>query len=337
MKDFFLKEAIEKNYEIEIVNMEKIKNVFKLYCTSGTYCFKVIKYDLGHFLFILGAMKHLQDKGFKMIPKVIPSCSKNDYIAVGEFYGYLTPWMEGRECSYDNPVDLVISTAKLAELHEKSKNFKIKEYMNPRIGWFKWISTFNTRINEMLNFKKIIEEKDGISEFDCMYITAMETQLSIAQSAVSNLNETEYIMKMNEEIKDRGFCHHDYAHHNILIDNNVNVNIIDFDYCILDSHLHDLSSLLIRNMKHGKWNVDKALYILDIYNSIYKIDKDDIPIMAAFMEFPQDYWQIGIQYYWEKQPYGEDNFTNKLGKILEDTNDKKEFIEEFRYLKYKGY
>lgn len=337
LNDFLVKETLEKNYEIKVIKMEKIKNVFKLYCTSGIYCFKTIRYELGHFLFILGAMKHLQNNGFKTIPKIIPSCSKNEYIAIGSYYGYLMPWVNGRQCCYENPIDLMLAATKLAELHEKSKKFYVNSFMTPRTEWFKWISTFNTRINEILNFKNIIDEKKENTEFDYVYKNAIKTQLSIAESAVSNLNETEYIMKMNEEIKYKGFCHHDYAHHNILIDSKVNVNIIDFDYCILDSHLHDISSLLIRTMKNGKWSMDKALYVLDAYNTINKIQKDDVPIMAAFMEFPQDYWQIGIQYYWENKPYGEEYFLNKLNKILLDTEDKKDFVEEFRYLVYKGY
>lgn len=54
---------------------------------------------------------------------------------------------------------------------------------------------------------------------------------------------------MDKEVMKMGFCHHDYAHHNILVDDKNELNIIDFDYCILDSHLHDLASLLIRAMK----------------------------------------------------------------------------------------
>lgn len=122
----------------------------------------------------------------------------------------------------------------------------------------------------------------------------------------------------------------------MLIGENNEVGIIDFDYCILDTHLHDLASLLIRKMKNGKWDVNNALFILDVYNSVYSIQIQDIPIMAAFMEFPQDFWQVGIQYYWEQQPWEEQFFINKLSKIALDGEEKQEFINEFRTLKYRG-
>ena len=47
---------------------------------------------------------------------------------------------------------------------------------------------------------------------------------------------------MDKEFLKR-FCHHDFAHHNLLIDKQGEINVIDFDYCILDSHIHDLASL----------------------------------------------------------------------------------------------
>ncbi|EGO88618.1 spore coat protein, partial [Clostridium botulinum C str. Stockholm] len=79
-----------------------------------------------------------------------------------------------------------------------------------------------------------------------------------------------------------------------------------------------------------KWDIDNAKRILGTYNSINKVESDDIPIMAAFMEFPQDYWQRGIQYYWEKKPWGEEFFIKKLERYIEDREEKQQFIEEFR-------
>jgi hypothetical protein len=89
-------------------------------------------------------------------------------------------------------------------------------------------------------------------------------------------------------------------------------------------------------MKNGKWDIENAQQILDIYDSLYSLKSDDIPVMAAFMEFPQDYWQVGIQYYWEEQPWGEEFFLKKLSRTLEDSEEKQEFVNEFRTFSYKG-
>ncbi len=329
-----VEEVIKDNYHIEFNNIKKIKNVYKIDNGHISYCLKVIKYDFNHFLFILNCIKHLQHNGFNKIPKIIQTKNNKDYIKIENNYAYMTPWINSRECNYNNPVDIATAACELGQLHKRSKGFYLTKDMNPRIGWFKWPNTFNTRIKEILDFKDRIFKKYKMDEFDKLYLDVMEEEINIARDSINSLLKTEYFNKMSEEIKLKGFCHHDFAHHNVLIDKSGGVNIIDFDYCILDSKLHDLSSLMIRVMKNGKWDIDISRIILNSYSKEETIDERDLPIMASFIEFPQDYWQIGIQYYWEQQPWSKEFFINKLKKIEKDIEDRQEFVDDFRRFKY---
>lgn len=328
-----LRQHIAENYGIEAIELEKIKNVYRIKTEKDNYCLKVIKYNVPHFLFILSAIKHLQDKGFDRVPEILRRKDGMDYIQVENYNAYLTKWINARECNYDNPLDISKAAKKLAELHNCSEGFKVTDKMEPRVYWYKWIENFNTRRNEILDFKLRINKKDKYSEFDYLYLQGMEEELKRAARAVENLLKSRYVEKINCDIVKGGLCHHDYAHHNVLMEEDNKINIIDFDYCILDTGLHDLGSLLLRKMKNGKWDMGDCIYILDNYSTVREIKQEDIPILAAFMEFPQDYWQVGIQYYWEKQPWGEDFFIKKLKKIYEDKEEKQDFIDEFRELK----
>jgi CotS family spore coat protein len=327
---------IETNYNLKVKIIKKIKNVYRINTVHGDYCLKVIKYGMEHFLFILGAIKHLQNNGFNSTPQIIRKLDGMEYLKLENSNAFLTPWINSRQCDYDNLYDVTLATSKLAEMHIKSQGFILKENMKPRIGWYKWVDNFITKNDEILDFRHRIDKKNKKSEFDLLYLKNMENELERADKAILDLSLSSYLEKMQSEIEKHGFCHHDYAHHNVLIGEKDNVNIIDFDFCILDSHLHDLSSLIIRVMKNGKWDIRNALHILNVYNLTNNVDKLDIPIMAAFMEYPQEYWQIGIQYYWEKQPWGEEFFLKKLEKIYEDEFDRQDFLEEFSILKYKS-
>ncbi|MBW9171775.1 CotS family spore coat protein [Clostridium estertheticum] len=329
-----VKEIVKDNYSLSIDNIEKIKNVYRIETRDNKYCLKIVNYELGHFLFIIGAIKHLQNNGFQSIPEIIETNDQNEYITLQNKYAYLTLWVDARECDYDNLAEIKLCTSKLAELHKKSLNFKVTPDMKPRIAWLKWIETFKTRGNEILDFKRRISEKKCFTEFDSNYLKIMQGELERCNKAINNLCRSEYVSKMKEEIKHRGFCHHDYAHHNVLLEKSGGVSVIDFDYCILDTHLHDLSSLLIRRMKNGKWNLENALFIMYEYDETFPIYKSDIEVMAAFMEFPQEYWQIGIQYYWEKKEWGEEFFLKKLEKMNEDKEEKQILIDKFRKIKY---
>ncbi|NMM61585.1 CotS family spore coat protein [Clostridium sp. P21] len=329
-----IKELVEENYKLNVELIEKIKSIYKIKTKNKNYCLKFIKYDFGHFLFIISAIKHLQNNKFEYIPEIILTSKQKDHVNFQNEYAYLTPWIDSRQLNYNNHQDILLASYKLAELHKKSSGFEVTPGMNPRIGWFKWIKVFETRKNEIFSFKKIIDNNQNPTEFDYVYLNVMKEELERAERAIKNLIETRYVESMGEQILNKGFCHHDFANHNLLMSKDSKLNIIDFDYCILDSHLHDLSSLLLRCMKYGKWNMDTALDIIDAYNSVNEVKSDNIPIMASFMEFPQDYWQTGIQYYWEKQHWGEEFFLNKLKRIETDRQQKQEFIDEFRFKKY---
>ena len=53
--------------------------------------------------------------------------------------------------------------------------------------------------------------------------------------------------------------------------------------------------------------------------------------MKGFIRFPQGFWQIGLQYYWEQQPWGENFLVDKLNKYLNDRNNREKFLESFIY------
>ena len=324
-----IKNILESNYLLKIVSVEKVKNTFKIESEDEKYCIKIIKYDYPHFNFILSAINHLQKRGFNKIPEIIKTKDNSGFIKIGNNYAYLTEWVTSRLSNYDDIYELGKITEKLGEFHKCSEGFVTNKDMNPRIGWFSWINVFETRCSEILDFKKRIDQKANKSNVDRIYLEAIDGELQRGKRAIEDLKTEKYINIMEKEVMKRGFCHHDFAHHNILIDTKEDINIIDFDYCILDSHLHDLSSLMIRTMKGGKWKPDIANLILNSYSKSNEVYDEELNLMKSFIRFPQEFWQRGLQYYWEQQPWSEEFLENKIRKYLEDVEQREVFIEKF--------
>lgn len=324
-----ISEIVESNYNLDIKNIEKIKNSYKIEAEDRGYGIKVIGYQFPHFYFILSAIKHLQRRGFETIPTILKTKNNMDYIKLGDKYAYVTEWIPSRISNYDNPIELAMVSKKLGELHYYSNGFRLNHNMMPRYGWYTWINTFSTRCEEILDFRKRIYQKAKKSDFDKIFLENVDKEVKRGLASIDGLRKSNYYELMRREVLKCGFCHHDFAHHNVLIDKKGNVNVIDFDYCILDSHLHDLSSLLIRAMKDGKWSREKADLIIENYSLSNNVAKDEFNIMKYFIKFPQSFWQIGLQYYWEQQPWGEEFFINKLNRYLEDIEYREEFLEGY--------
>lgn len=328
MEHDYIRDKILLNYGIESKEIIKVKNTYKIITSDEEYCLKVIKYQYPHFYFIVSAQKHLMKNGFNSIPKILDTIDGKDYIRLDDKLAYLTPWVKCRECDYKNKWDLSLAAKKLSELHNSSEGFVINRDLKPRIAWGKWYKIFETRGEEILDFKKRIYQKAYMSDFDKLYLSIMDEELKRVERTLYHIKTSGYFDYMKKEVKKLGFCHHDYANHNVLLLENNEINIIDFDYCILDSHLHDLSSLCIRTMKEGRWDLNLFKYIIESYSKNKEVRNEEFPIMASFIEFPQAYWQLGLQYYWEQQPWEEEHFLKKLGKYEKDREFRQNFVDE---------
>lgn len=329
MDNSYIKNEIENNYLLDVYRIENFRNSYKIQTNEGVYGIKIVKYQFPHFYFILSAINHLNKKGFSKIPKIIETKDKSKYIKIGYNYAFLNEWIPCRRADYTKSNELSMAAKKLGELHKYSEGFNITSDMRPRIAWYSWIKVFETRILEVIDFKNRINQKAYKSNFDKIYLNAIEDEIERGKKSIDELETYKYYSLMDKEVLKRGFCHHDYAHHNVLIDNNEEINVIDFDYCILDSHIHDVASLLIRSMKDGNWKNEIANNILNSYSVDNNITEEEMKLIIAFIRFPQGFWQVGLQCYWEQQPWGEEFLTRRLNKYLEDRENREKFLDNF--------
>lgn len=324
-----IKEIIEKNYNIDVIEVDKFKNAYRVKTSDGYKCFKISKYDENQFIFIMNAIKHLELNGCKNILPAFPKIDGSSFLKLDVGYGYICKWVDSREANYNNPVELRMCIDALSSLHEASRGFKPENIPKCRNYYGRWIEKFEKRCSEMLYFKASITSKDKKNGFDDSYLMHFNSHYKQALKAVSDLKNSKYFDVIENHRPLNELCHHDTANHNFLITSDLEVYIIDFDYCIVDSHLHDLASIIIRNMRYGNWNFDILNYIVEIYSKKIKVTDDDMHLIFCLMQFPQDFWQVGLQYYIEKQPWSEEYFMKKLTRVTEDHKMRFNFINEF--------
>lgn len=325
-----VKLILEENYDIEISEIEKIKNVYKLKTNRGLLCFKLSRYKEYLVEFIINSIEHVKENGFdNVLPPILTKDNKK-YIRFNEGYGYLCTWIPSREADYKNPVDLKLCVKALSRFHRASWGFDPLKAAVGRRYHSKWGTKFNKRFKQMYEFKRIAECRLNGSDFDKLYIEGFDNIIKRAEKSIDSLKTGKYMEVMERHTSFMGLCHHDTANHNFLINDDLDIYLIDFDYCITDSHLHDLSSIIIRNLKNGNWNINTLSYILDAYREGIEVSRDEIEVVREFIEFPQDYWQVGLQYYIEHQPWEEEVFNKRLTRAIEDSTYKYKFLDDMK-------
>ncbi|MEA4848156.1 MAG: CotS family spore coat protein [Clostridiaceae bacterium] len=322
-------EPIEEAYGIKIKDIQSIKNVWRAETDCGVKCIKRAHMSPAFFLFIYSAVNHLKEKGYE---GVIPySTTIDGRICVpddGHIY-YMVDWVEARECKFKKEEDLKKAIKAAAELHRASLGYVPPEGAKPRVFYNRWVEKCNKKSMELSEFGKAIEDKECMDDFDKIFAGHLPYYLQQSEESKSMIMESPY-REISEKSRQSGeFCHHDMANHNFLISEDGKAYLIDFDYCIMDTRLHDLTSLIIRNMRYGIWDIEKAYFILNEYDGIYSINHNDIKVIKAFITFPQDFWQVGLQYYVERQPWTMEYFLMRLNRIVNDREIRAKFLEEF--------
>lgn len=325
-----VKAILEENYNIKIIEAEKIKNVYKLKTNKGLKCFKLSRYRKELVEFIINSIEHVKSRGYDNVLEPILSESGEKYISFKNGYGYLCDWIPSREADFKNPVDLKLCVKALSNFHKSSWDFNQLDVAVGRRYYGKWINKFNKRFKQMKEFKRIAECRLNQSDFDKVYIESFDKNIKRAEKSIKALKEGSYQSVVDRHKSFSGLCHHDTANHNFLLDDQLNIYLIDFDYCIADSHLHDLGSIIIRNLKYGNWNMETLSFILDVYRENIEVNQEEVGIIREFIGFPQDYWQVGLQYYIEHQPWEEEVFNKRLRRCVEDFDLKYSFLDEMR-------
>lgn len=321
-----LKKLVEDNYDVTVLNILKFKNVYKIISVEGNFCLKQFKYDFYRLNHVLEIFKYLIDENFENVLEIIPAFSGEKYVELNDVYFYMTKWIESRELNYSNTYDIIRASQHIAKFHNYSEGFSPNFKIKADVRWGKWIEIFNKKINDILNFKKIIEQKSEKSIFDKIYLKNLDENIELGNQSIENLKIYNYENIVSQHEKKGYICHHDLANHNILIDSYNKIYFIDFDYVILDSFLHDLSSFINRVLKYGRWTKDKFKIIIDSYKDVKDISKNEISLALSFILFPNDFWQLGIQYYYENITWTNEKFIKRLTRFENDKKSKNEFI-----------
>ena len=326
--DYDLCEGLFDKLNLTVQDMIPLRKVFLLVTDKGKKILKRCDMKFEDVQFIDEALNYI----YASDQDVIRYCRNKDNEVITTYNGknyIVLDMIEGREATFTNPVEISWCTKAIEKLHVSSKG--IEKYLKDLNIKCKYGSNIiNEYINDLKNMEQIkflVKKYKYKNDFDSLFLNSVESMEKQMNKAIELLMNTNY-EKMKRDNRYFYLCHNDLAHHNFIIDND-NVNIIDFDYCILDTHIHDLASLLIRAMKDGKWSDKTGDLIINSYQETLEVTDEELKIMKYFIMFPQSFWQIGLQYYWEQQPWNEEVFINKIIRYLEDVEYREVFLDEY--------
>ena len=321
---------IERQFNIKIESIKPNRGVYYVKSDKGLRCLKKINFGIQKLLFVYGAKEHLINNGFDTVDRYVLNIDGLPYALVNEDIYTLSQWLEGRECDFQNKNDLVIAAKNLAKLHIASRGYEPPENSKLKSDLGRWPHLMEKRIKSFDKMKDMARKKSMKTPFDLNYVKAVQFYKDLGKRAMNVLEDSRYmdICRITEE--EKSFCHHDYTYHNIVIDNENRVNIIDFDYCKREVGTYDIANFMIKVLKRVDWNIEYANIILDSYNSVNPLREEEYRVIFAFLLFPQRFWRLSNRYYYNEVNWAQNTFNKKIDELINEEEVYLRFIDTFK-------
>lgn len=319
-----------KRYSITPDKIEKVRSVYKIICSDRNYCLKKMKHGNKKALKGLLLVEYLKKNGFDNAAGYIETTDGKECINTKHNIYYLTEWIEGNECTFNDIEEVKRAAVLLADFHNKSKGFKSDD-LQIRSNIKNWPKILQEEMQNLDTFKSIINNKKIKSSFDKEYLSAIKLLDEFFKLSINLLEKSHYMDISIAAKKENTLCHDSFYYQNVLVDKDGKMYLIDLDSTIYDIHSYDLAKFIRRVMFKSEyaWNFDAAKEIIASYCSINPLSKEEYEILLSFIIFPHKFWKLGKKRYIKKKKWTEDKYQKKLNRILKYLDREKEFINSF--------
>lgn len=311
-------------FDFLVEDAAPIRSVYILNTNKGMKILKKVDYSMEELDFLYNSLNIIRNK-YPYIINFRESLEGRPYVKYEDGIYVVLDIIEGRDCIFENPLDLKKTAVSLSKLHEAGEAVKFQNTSRNNLG--RLLDKYEEKIRAMEKYKEIAGMHVNKSECDRLYLKYADYYISCIKSAYNHIERSRY--KELCSIK-HTLCHHDLAHHNILIGKDNNVYFIDFDYSVIDLPYHDISNIITKAIKHSEWDVDIANIIMEGYMENSEMSRDEIEVLYGYLLFPQDFYDIASNYYMRNRGWEEDEFRDKLKRKAEYREDREKFLEEFR-------
>jgi CotS family spore coat protein len=323
--------AVMHKYDFELVNAEKLRSVYKIITNNGTFCLKRMRHGRSKVKNICILIEELRLNKFTNVAKYLRTKEGAFYVSYKKDIFYLTEWLEGLECDLTDIDEAINCTKLLAQFHNASSKINHNK-IHIRNNLKDLPRVFASNLNDLEKFKRIITNKRIKNEFDVLFLENIEDFYNRGMSALNMLNKSKYYKSSNDK---KILCHTSFCYENI-IKKDGKYFIVDLDSIMIDFQVNDLGKFIRRLMfkKAYGWNFKFAKALIEAYNSINRLNKEDLEIMLCFIIFPYKFWKLGNKRYTKQKKWAEAKYLHKLNKITSHNETQDKFFHE--YLSFLG-
>ncbi len=322
-----MEREIADNYGLEVKNLFPYKDTFMIVTAQGRKVIKKIPFSVDRLRFVHGAKEHLACNGFDNTDRYICTLSGEPGFMYNNACYTLTEFSEGRESNFDSDNDVKRAALVLADLHKASKGYSAPENSKVQDDLGKLPGFFAKRLDDIKKMKK--QARKGKSRFDQLFLQYVDYFIELGEKASQELESSDYALITERTRKEGLFCHHDYTHHNILMEGE-KVIVTNFDYCCHELRVYDIANFIRRKMRKCDWDISKTELIIQSYNSVETLNSEELAVMKIILQFPQKFWRVVNRYYNSRRSWSEKSFIMRLQEVIDEVEPLNTFLSGYQ-------
>ena len=323
-----LREEFFNKLDFHVEDIIPLRKVFVLLTNEGKKILKLTDSSERRIEFINKALNY-SSKEYKNLLSYYEDKNGKFIYKSGENLYVILNMIEGREATFSNPVEVELCTKAMANMHLASRgifNVLSTDILKGNLGEY-LPQQFNKAKEDLINIKEYVLKFRHKLDFDILFLKNVDNHIKEVQKSIELIAMCNY-NSLLEDYEKRVLCHNDLAHHNFIVDGN-EVKVIDFDYCKIDTRAVDIANFIIKVIKNSYYDIDTFKLILESYNSIDELSKDEIKLIYAILSFPKDFTTIIRDYYYRQKTWEYDVFLNRLKDKINNELYRGEFISRF--------
>lgn len=324
-----MEREIAVNYGLEVRNLFPYKDTFMIVTSQGRKVLKKIPFSPERIKFVHSAKEHLVKNGFVNVDRYLIALSGEPCFYYNSSWYSVVDFLDGRESSFDNDNDVRKAAVVLAQLHAASRGYIAPGDSKVQDELGKLPVYFEKRLEDIKKMRK--QARKGKSRFDQLFLQYADFFVESGEKAIGELSASSYEKIVGKTREEGLFCHHDYTHHNIIMEGS-KTTITNFDYCCYELRVYDIANFIRRKMRKCDWDISKTELIINSYNSIETLSNEELSVMKIMLQFPQKLWRVVNRYYNSRRSWSERSFVMRLQEVIDETGYHKAFIEQFNSL-----
>ena len=328
-------EDVVKQYPVQLIGKRRIRGAILLETKEGLFTLVRYKESVRRLAFQEQIKQTLTDQGYPYVDKVMMNREQELVTKDNLGNGWLLKrWYTGRECNLRDEEEICKATRHLATLHQKMicPENSTDEWCDEEITSEKDLQILLERhTREMKRVYNYIRSKKKKNEMEICILNLFQRFYDQAGFANVYISEIDYHSLLSECIHKRKVYHGSYNYHNILFQERQIVTT-NFDKADVGIQIVDFYDFLRKILEKNSWNIRQGLKLMEQYQTVRPLEKREAKLLYILLLFPEKFWkQINFYYNGKKSWMSVKNY-DKLLKIANQEESRRNFLKEAKSL-----